>query len=89
MAVVSQRLQTGFSDERPSIDLNLSGLVKVNHDLAFEVFAETADHQFCEIDSGKCVGQAKTAMLWRLKDGKWQLTRIFSYDHQALEPSKN
>ncbi len=45
---------------------------------------ETAEHRFCEIDTGKCVGIAKTAMLWRLKDGRWQLTRIFSYDHRPL-----
>jgi hypothetical protein len=48
---------------------------------------ETADHRFCELATGKCVGIAKTAMLWRLKDGQWQLTRIFSYDHRPLEPA--
>jgi hypothetical protein len=45
---------------------------------------ETATHRFCLVDTGKCVGIAKTAMLWRLKDGEWQMTRIFSYDHQPL-----
>ncbi len=48
---------------------------------------ETADHRFCELATSKCVGIAKTAMLWRLKDGKWQITRIFSYDHRSLAPA--
>ncbi|MGH8264186.1 MAG: nuclear transport factor 2 family protein [Steroidobacterales bacterium] len=46
---------------------------------------EITDHRFCEIPSGNCVGVAQTAMLWRLKDGHWQLTRIFSYDHRPIE----
>ncbi len=27
------------------------------------------------------VGEAKSIMLWRLKDGEWQATRVISYDH--------
>jgi len=29
------------------------------------------------------VGEAKFTMLWRQKDGAWQLTRVISYDHAA------
>lgn len=36
-------LQTGLSDERPSIDLNNSGVLAINRDLAFEVRAFEAD----------------------------------------------
>ena len=35
----NNRLQTGISDERPSIDLNNKGTVTLNRDLAFEVQA--------------------------------------------------
>jgi hypothetical protein len=36
-------LQTGLSDERPGIDLNSSGVVAINRELAFEVRAFEAD----------------------------------------------
>jgi Domain of unknown function (DUF4440) len=31
------------------------------------------------------VGEAKSIMLWRLKDGQWMLTRVISYDHGAAK----
>lgn len=45
---------------------------------------ETGRHRFThpghpEVDEG----EAKFLMLWRLKDGQWQLTRVVSYDHVA------
>ena len=45
---------------------------------------ETGRHRFThpahpEIDEG----EAKFLMLWRLKDGQWQLTRVVSWDHVA------
>ncbi len=45
---------------------------------------ETGRHRFThpahpEMDEG----EAKFLMLWRLKDGRWQLTRVVSYDHVA------
>jgi ketosteroid isomerase-like protein len=63
----------------------VAGTLAVSPIKGFGAF-ETADHRFCMLDTGKCVGIAKTAMLWRLKDGRWQLTRIVSYDHRPINP---
>jgi hypothetical protein len=45
-------------------------------------------HRFCEFASGKCEGLADFTMIWRHKDGDWQLTRVLSYGHRsaAREP---
>lgn len=45
MAVPGSRMQTGYSDDRPAIDLNGSGTLRVNHDVAFEVYAESPGHE--------------------------------------------
>ena len=45
---------------------------------------EEGEHRFCEIASGKCEGSAKFLMIWQLKDGQWQMTRVISYGHRAL-----
>ncbi|NVO31984.1 nuclear transport factor 2 family protein [Hymenobacter lapidiphilus] len=43
---------------------------------------ETYEHRFCHVENGKddC-GTFKNMMVWRLKDGRWQVTRVVSYDH--------
>lgn len=41
-------------------------------------------HRFCRLDSGKCEGAADFAIVWRLRDGQWQITRVLSYGHHAL-----
>jgi transglutaminase-like putative cysteine protease len=46
----NNRLQTGISDERPSIDLNNKGTVSLNRDLAFEVQAFASDGATPKID---------------------------------------
>ena len=30
------------------------------------------------------MGEAQFAHLWQFKDGKWKITRVFSYDHHPL-----
>ena len=40
-------------------------------------------HRFCQFASGKCEGLADFTMIWRHKDGVWQLTRVLSYGHRA------
>lgn len=41
-------------------------------------------HRFCQLDSGKCEGAADFAIVWRLRDGQWQITRVLSYGHHTL-----
>jgi hypothetical protein len=45
---------------------------------------EEGEHRFCELASGACEGSAKFVMVWQLKDGQWQMTRVLSYGHRAL-----
>ncbi|MEQ1513842.1 MAG: nuclear transport factor 2 family protein [Lysobacteraceae bacterium] len=40
-------------------------------------------HRFCQFDSGRCEGMADFTVVWRLKDGKWTITRVLSYAHHA------
>ena len=39
-------------------------------------------HRFCQFASGKCEGLADFTMVWRYKDGAWQVTRVLSYGHR-------
>lgn len=47
---------------------------------------ETGVHRFYHPgrDSTEQVGEAKFVHLWQHKDGKWQITRVLSFDHHAL-----
>ena len=40
-------------------------------------------HRFCQFASGECEGLADFTMIWRQRDGAWQLTRVLSYGHRA------
>jgi hypothetical protein len=42
------------------------------------------EHRFCETPTNECVGIAKFTNVWRSENGSWQMTRILSYDHQAI-----
>lgn len=39
-------------------------------------------HRFCQVDTGRCDGEADFAVVWRLRDGQWQITRVLSYGHR-------
>jgi hypothetical protein len=46
---------------------------------------EEGHHQFCEIDSSKCFGEAKFLIVWHHAPEGWEITRVFSYGHQAID----
>ena len=86
--------QTGLSTGRQSlldaIKNNICG--KVHRELigTLEVYqikgygaVEIGVHRFTHSGDATNVGEAKFVQLWRLKDGTWQLTRVFSFDHHA------
>jgi len=39
-------------------------------------------HRFCEGSTGRCDGLADFTIVWRLKEGKWEMTRVLSYAHR-------
>ena len=39
-------------------------------------------HRFCQVATGSCDGIADFAMVWRLHDGQWRITRVLSYGHR-------
>ena len=45
---------------------------------------EEGEHRFCQVQTGDCEGIAKFLMIWRNKNGRWQLTRVMSYGHRTL-----
>ncbi|OHE84819.1 MAG: DUF4440 domain-containing protein, partial [Lysobacterales bacterium RIFOXYA1_FULL_69_10] len=42
-------------------------------------------HRFCQVDSGRCEGEAEFVMLWRHQDGRWQVTRAISFNHRPAD----
>jgi Domain of unknown function (DUF4440) len=88
--------QAGATFDRKTVVANTRKNIchKVRRELLPETFRvypikdygaiEEGEHVFCQVDSGHCEGIAKFLMIWRLKGGKWELTRIMSYGHRAL-----
>jgi hypothetical protein len=46
---------------------------------------EEGHHTFCEIASGKCFGEAKFVVVWHHAAQGWEITRILSYGHKAID----
>ncbi len=44
---------------------------------------EQGTHRFCQADTGRCDGIADFTIVWRLVDGRWEVTRVLSYGHLA------
>lgn len=44
-------------------------------------------HRFCKTGGDACDGLADFVMVWRLRDGQWQVTRVLSYGHRAAGAS--
>ena len=42
-------------------------------------------HMFCDIKSEKCFGKAKFLVVWHHAPKGWEITRIFSYGHEAID----
>lgn len=42
-------------------------------------------HRFCAIETGKCDGMADFVLIWRERDGQWQITRSLSFGHRPNE----
>jgi hypothetical protein len=39
-------------------------------------------HRFCGLAEKDCAGEADFVMVWRERDGQWQVTRVLSYAHR-------
>ncbi|CAN7145259.1 nuclear transport factor 2 family protein [Pseudoxanthomonas sp. LjRoot168] len=39
-------------------------------------------HRFCARSATECAGEADFVMIWRERDGQWQVTRVLSYAHR-------
>lgn len=42
-------------------------------------------HRFCQVADGHCEGEADFTIVWRLRDGKWEITRVLSFGHRAVQ----
>lgn len=40
------------------------------------------EHRFCQFKTGDCEGLADFLIVWRNQEGKWEMTRVFSYGHR-------
>ena len=39
-------------------------------------------HRFCQVETGKCEGEADFTIVWRQQGDRWQITRVLSYGHR-------
>lgn len=46
---------------------------------------EQGVHRFCPINSGTCDGIADFVVVWRRQGDAWQITRVLSYGHRAID----
>ena len=44
-------------------------------------------HRFCDLAGTDCAGEADFVMVWRERDGQWQVTRVLSYAHRPATPA--
>jgi hypothetical protein len=40
-------------------------------------------HRFCQSDTHACDGLADFVIVWRLREGRWQITRVLSFGHRT------
>lgn len=66
----------------------VAGSLKVYPVKGFGAIAQGV-HRFCQVGTGQCDGVADFTMVWRERDGQWQITRALSYGHRPNgSPSK-
>jgi len=65
----------------------LPGTLKVYPIRDFGAIAQGV-HTFCPMGSTTCEGMADFVIVWRQLESRWQITRVLSYGHRALEPSR-
>jgi len=58
------------------------GTLRVHPIDGFGAIAQ-GEHRFCKFTSGICEAAAEFLIVWRNQDGKWSITRVFSYGHRA------
>jgi hypothetical protein len=46
---------------------------------------EEGHQTFCDIKSDKCFGEAKFLIVWHRSSKGWEITRILSYGHHAID----
>jgi hypothetical protein len=46
---------------------------------------QTGEHRFFPLRPGYLTSTAKFTTLWKKDNDHWKMTRVFSYDHRALE----
>jgi hypothetical protein len=61
------------------------GSLRVHPIAGFGAIAQ-GSHRFCQFASGRCDGLADFTMIWRFKDGAWQVARVLSYGHRPAGP---
>ena len=60
----------------------IPGSLKVYPIKDFGAIAQ-GSHRFCQFADGSCDGLADFVIVWRHKDGAWQITRVLSYGHRT------
>lgn len=46
---------------------------------------EEGHQEFCYLQSGSCFGEAKFVIIWHQTSSGWEITRILSYGHRAID----
>jgi len=65
----------------------VAGSLKVYPVREFGAIAQGV-HTFCPVGSSKCDGMADFVMVWQQINERWQITRVLSYGHRAVEPEQ-
>lgn len=45
---------------------------------------QTGRHCFAEVSKPDCIQQGRYTILWRFDGKRWQIARVFSYDHRPM-----